>query len=325
MRALVTGGAGFIGSHVADRLIERGMDVVVLDDLSTGYMDNVPQGATFVKDTVAMSRRVFAEYGPFDYVYHLAAYAAETVSHERRAHTYYNNVCQTSKLVEASLAQDVGCFVFASSIAVYGGLKRPYTALREDDIPQPLDPYGVSKYTVEMDLEAAMRRYGMPYIVFRPHNVYGPRQSLWDPNRNVVGIFLRKLLEGDPLIIYGDGEQTRQFTYIDDIAPVIADAALDRDFYGRVFNIGADKVWTVGNMAKELLAAARREWHGTREVPYDYPIEHVASRKEAKHAYADHSRLMAMGCCSETDLFAGLKMTARWAIDVWSERQEGAQ
>src|SRR6201997_3203308 len=152
--SLVTGGAGFIGSHVARHLINMGSQVVVLDDLSGGYEDNVPPGATFVRGSILDHKlidSVFDRY-KFDYVFHLAAYAAEGLSHFIRRFNYTNNVIGTVNLINAAVRYDTKCFVFTSSIAVYGSARPPMT---EETIPQPEDPYGVAKYAVELDLRAA--------------------------------------------------------------------------------------------------------------------------------------------------------------------------
>src|SRR6185295_6127951 len=164
--SLVTGAAGFIGSHVVDHCLRLGHRVVALDDLSGGFADNVPEGATFVKGSILdheLINTLFAEHG-FDYVFHLAAYAAEGLSHFIRRFNYNNNLIGSVNLINAAARHGCRCFVFASSIAVYGAGQVPMT---EDMRPEPEDPYGISKYAVEMDLAAAKRLFGTDYIVFR--------------------------------------------------------------------------------------------------------------------------------------------------------------
>src|SRR5438270_7427335 len=151
---LVTGGAGFIGSHVARHCLNMGFKVVVLDDLSGGFEDHLPEGVSFVKGSVydeTLVEELFNQYH-FDYVYHLAAYAAEGLSHFIRRFNYNNNLVGSINLINESIKHEVKCFVFTSSIAVYGPGQVP---MREDMIPQPEDPYGVAKYAVELDLRAA--------------------------------------------------------------------------------------------------------------------------------------------------------------------------
>jgi UDP-glucose 4-epimerase len=188
--ALVTGAAGFIGSHLVRELLRLGrVRVVALDDLSGGYRHNVADGAEFVEASVtdhATLARLFDKH-QFRYVYHLAAYAAEGLSHFIRRFNYTNNVIGSINLINESVRHEVESFVFTSSIAVYGAVEPP---MREDQMPRPEDPYGVAKYAVELDLAAAHEMFGLPYVVFRPHNFYGEYQNLGDSYRNVIGIFM---------------------------------------------------------------------------------------------------------------------------------------
>jgi UDP-glucose 4-epimerase len=193
MRSLVTGGAGFIGSHVARHCLALGQEVTVLDDLSGGFADQAPTEARFVEGSVtdaALVARLFDE-GRFDYVYHLAAYAAEGLSHFIRRFNYQTNVIGSVNLINEAVRHEVRCFVFTSSIAVYGANQLP---MDETQTPSPEDPYGVSKYAVELDLRAAHQMFGLNYVIFRPHNVYGEHQNIGDPYRNVIGIFMRQIL-----------------------------------------------------------------------------------------------------------------------------------
>src|SRR5437870_11883514 len=191
--SLVTGAAGFIGSHVVDHCLRLGHRVVALDDLSGGFADNVPRGATFVKGSILdheLINTLFAEHG-FDYVYHLAAYAAEGLSHFIRRFNYNNNLIGSMNLINEAVRHEIDCFVFTSSIAVYGPITPP---MRETDAPAPEDPYGIAKLSVELDLAAAHRMFGLRYVIFRPHNVYGEYQNLGDPYRNVLGIFMNQIM-----------------------------------------------------------------------------------------------------------------------------------
>src|SRR5262245_7827355 len=236
---LVSGVAGFIGAHVAQHCKNLGMTVIGLDDLSGGFLENVPEGVTFVEGSVTDDQLVsqLFEDHRFQYVYHLAAYAAEGLSHFIRRFNYETNLVGSVNLINESVKHDVKCFVFTSSIAVYGAGQTPMT---ESLTPEPEDPYGVSKYAVELDLRAAQHMFGLPYIVFRPHNVYGERQNIADRYRNVIGIFMNQVMQAQPMSIFGDGAQTRAFSHIDDVAPVIARAPRVLAAYNQVFNIGAD-------------------------------------------------------------------------------------
>lgn len=240
MKAIVTGGAGFIGSHVVDALLAQGVEVVAFDDLSGGFEDNVDPRAMFVKGTIldhVLINRLFDQHR-FDYVFHLGAYAAEGLSHFIKRFNYENNVTGSMNLIDAAVNYDAKCFVFTSSIAVYGANQVPMT---EAMTPAPEDSYGIAKLVVERELAITHEMFGLPYIVFRPHNVYGERQNIGDRYRNVIGIFMNEIMQGRPLTVFGNGEQTRAFSYIGDVAPVIARSVFVPDAYGEIFNVGADE------------------------------------------------------------------------------------
>ena len=300
--SLVTGGAGFIGSHVTEHLIRMGHRVVVLDDLSGGYRSNVPSGATFVEGSVLdhdLIDSLFERYR-FDYVYHLAAYAAEGLSHFIKRFNYNNNVIGSVNLINASVNYEVKRFVFTSSIAVYGAGQTPMT---EDMIPVPEDSYGIAKLAVEHELRVSHEMFGLDYIIFRPHNVYGERQNIADRYRNVVGIFMNQLLRGEPMTMFGDGEQERAFTHISDIAPVIAESIDFPAARNEIFNIGADVPFTVNHLARVVAAAI-----GT--VPN---VRHLEARKEVKCAFSDHSKAQRVfGIRRRTSLEEGIRSMASW-------------
>src|SRR6266404_5316181 len=251
---LVTGAAGFIGSHVVDALLERDHHVIALDDLSGGFVDNVNPKATFIEascvDHVRLDR-LFREYS-FDYVFHLAAYAAEGLSHFIKRFNYTNNVIGTVNLINASVNFEARHFVFTSSIAVYGAGQTPMT---EEMIPMPEDSYGVAKLACEQELCATHKMFGLNYTIFRPHNVYGEKQNIGDRYRNVVGIFMNQILKGEPMTIFGDGQQQRAFTHIDDVAPIIANAVNVPAAVNETFNVGADVPFTVNELAKTVARA----------------------------------------------------------------------
>lgn len=300
--SLVTGGAGFIGSHVARHLLEKKHRVIVLDDLSGGFQENIPKGSIFIKGSitdVTLVEAIFKEYR-FNYVYHLAAYAAEGLSHFIRKFNYENNLIGSINLINASVNHNIKCFIFTSSIAVYGTQALP---LNEAQKPQPEDPYGIAKYAVEMDLENAYHMFGLDYVIFRPHNVYGPGQNIGDKYRNVIGIFMNQILKGEPLTIFGDGEQTRAFTYIDDVAPYIAESYAFAKAKNQIFNIGSDIESTVNHLALAAGKAMEKQVH----------INHLEQREEVIHAYADHSRFKEVfDPKKETSLAEGLLKTAAW-------------
>ena len=303
---LVTGGAGFIGSHVVDELIKLKNEVIVLDDLSGGFEENVHKSAKLIKGSITdieLIDSLFEEY-KFEYVFHLAAYAAEGLSHFIKRFNYENNLIGSVNLINASVNHNVKCFVFTSSIAVYGVGQLPMT---EDMIPTPEDSYGIAKYAVEQELKVSNEMFGLNYIIFRPHNVYGERQNIGDKYRNVVGIFMNQIMKGGPLPIFGDGEQTRAFTYIKDISSVIANSILIKDAHNKIFNVGTDTPVTVNDLAEEVC----------RLFNVEKKTIHFEERKEVKHAFSDHSKL---GRCFDYQvrysLSEGLDKMAKWVKEV---------
>jgi UDP-glucose 4-epimerase len=301
-RVLVTGAAGFIGSHVVDHCLASGMSAVAMDDLSGGFRENVPAGAHWVQGDLRDRTFVASlwDHGPFDYVYHLAAYAAEGLSHFIRAYNYATNLVATMHLINEAIKNEVRCFVFTSSIAVYGRNQVPMT---EDQVPQPEDPYGISKYAVELDLRAAHEMFGLDFVIFRPHNVYGERQNIADRYRNVIGIFMNQALHGDPMTVFGDGLQTRAFSHIDDVAPLITRAPEVSGAMNRTFNVGADTPYTVLALAKEVAAA------------FGCPcnVKHLPPRNEVVHAFADHSQVRnVFGPPPPINLTTGIERMAAW-------------
>jgi UDP-glucose 4-epimerase len=300
--SLVTGGAGFIGSHVADHLLGMGHDVVVLDDLSGGFRENVPGEATFVHGSVvdhALIDRLFQRHS-FDYVYHLAAYAAEGLSHFIKRFNYNNNLVGSVNLINSSVNHDVKCFVFTSSIAVYGAGQTP---MSEEMTPVPEDSYGIAKWAVEQELRVSHEMFGLDYVIFRPHNVYGERQNIGDRYRNVVGIFLNQLLRGEPMTIFGDGAQQRAFTHIDDVAPVLARSVECAGARNQVFNVGADVPHTVNELAQIVAEAMGKPCH----------VRHLDARNEVKTAFSDHSKAgRVFGVSPKKSLRDGVSAMAAW-------------
>lgn len=312
MRSLITGGAGFIGSHVARHCLATGQEVVVLDDLSGGFKDQVPAKAEFVEGSVtdnALIKELFQNYH-FDYVYHLAAYAAEGLSHFIRRFNYQNNLIGSMNLINEAVNYEVKCFVFTSSIAVYGAGQLP---MDETLIPQPEDPYGVSKYAVELDLRAAHEMFGLNYVVFRPHNVYGENQNIGDRYRNVIGIFMNQIMQGLPLTIFGDGNQQRAFSYIDDVAPHIAHCVDIPATYNEVINIGADTPYTIN----QLVDVVRRAFAVEPQLRY------LPARNEVVNAFADHSKARSLFDIRDTvDLDVGISRMAAWAKTVGARQSQ---
>ena len=299
---LVTGAAGFIGSHVVDRCLELGLQVTAVDDLSGGLLGNVPRGATFIEGDLRSREFVESLWNDrtFDYVYHIAAYAAEGLSHFIRRYNYETNLIASVNLINQAVKNSVKCFIFTSSIAVYGKNQLPMT---ESLAPAPEDPYGISKYAVELDLRAAHDQFGLNFCIFRPHNVYGERQNIADKYRNAIGIFMNQLLSGRAMTIFGDGKQTRAFSHVDDVAPIIARAPFTRGALNEVFNVGADVPHRVLDLASEVAKA----------FGVDCRIQFLPARNEVVHAFSDHSKVRSIFCPPDpVDLSTGIRRMAEW-------------
>jgi UDP-glucose 4-epimerase len=301
-RVLVTGAAGFIGSHVTDECLRLGMEVVATDDLSGGFAENVPGRATWIRGDVRDADFVESLWasGSYDYVYHLAAYAAEGLSHFIRAYNYRTNLEASALLINQAILNGVKRFVFTSSIAVYGSEQTP---MSEDMVPRPEDPYGISKYAVELDLAAAHDLFGLDYTIFRPHNVYGERQNISDPYRNVIGIFMNCVVNGRPMPVFGDGLQTRAFSHIDDVAPLIARAPRVDASSNQVINVGADKPCSILDLADTI----------ARAFGVDREVVHLPSRQEVAHVFSTHEKARSIfGVSPQVGLEEGIARMARW-------------
>ena len=311
-KSLVTGAAGFIGAHVASELIRMGHEVWALDDLSGGFRDNVPDEAHFVEGSILDVELIDSLFAAqkFDYVFHLAAYAAEGLSHFIKRFNYTNNLIGSVNLINAAVnTGSVKCFVFTSSIAVYGAAQLP---MSEDMIPQPEDPYGIAKYAVEMDLREAHEMFGLDHVIFRPHNVYGPLQNIGDPYRNVIGIFMNQILQGNALSVFGDGMQSRAFSFIDDVAPVIAHCVERKEAYNQVFNVGADTPYTVKQLAQTVC----------RVMGVSPELHYLPARNEVVNAYSTHEKAQQIfgDLMKNVSLEEGLARMAAWVKNAGARK-----
>jgi UDP-glucose 4-epimerase len=321
VKVLITGVAGFIGSRLADYL--RGRDNVSLfgvDDLSAGYASNVPQGVEWQRLQLGTGDGALARFwndvGGFDLVYHLAAYAAEGLSPFIREFNYRNNVVATAEVVNCCLRTPGTRLVFASSMAVYGDAPAPFS---ESQPLQPIDPYGVAKLACELDIRIAGDQHDLPWTIVRPHNVYGMGQSLWQRYRNVLGIWMREILEHAAsecwhLPVFGDGSQTRAFSCIEDLLPQLWAAGTHDSWLGRAVNLGSDRVYSIREAAETLLQVADRpHWH----------LQHHPARHEATHAHCRHdlARELLFGTLPETPLDDGIAEMWDWAQREWTLRR----
>lgn len=278
MKMLVTGAAGFIGSHVCEWLISQGHDVLGLDDLSGGFQENLPTGTRFEKKSALEPLDgLFLTYRP-EVVYHLAAYAAEGLSHHIPVFNYQNNLAATANVLGSAHRVGTRHFVFTSSIAAYGHPQG--TAAFDESSPcAPCDPYGIAKFACEMHLKSHFQYHGGPsYTIFRPHNVFGPKQNIADPYRNVVGIFILRTLQGLPMPIFGDGAQTRSFSYISTVARCIAEAGWLAEAKNKTINVGGDQALSVRELAQEIAEVMG--------LPAN--ITWLPARHEVTHAHCDH-------------------------------------
>ncbi len=310
MKVLVTGGAGFIGSHLVDRLIQEKNKVFCLDDLSGGKLSHVNKKAKFFKCDLRNSQqtaKLIEKIKP-ELIYHLAACAAENKAQfspiditSRNWNTFINTLVPA---LRCSLKK----IVVTSSIAVYGAIQTPF---KEIDDPEPEDLYGVSKLMMEKSLPILAKIHHFEYVIARPHNVYGPRQNMQDPYRNVVTIFMNALLEKKPYYIYGDGNQRRCFSYIDDVVAALHKCGF-LQVSGMTFNIGADKDYTLNKLSEII-----QDVSGIK-IP---PIYLDERPQEVQNAIPDHTLAKnILGYKDKTTLLNGIKKTWGYAKKLGYQR-----
>jgi UDP-glucose 4-epimerase len=304
-KVLITGVAGLLGSNFSRHLLKNGYSVIGIDDLSGGYIENIPNECTFYNFNLTNSEKVnevFEKEKP-DYVYHFAAYAAEGLSPFIRNFNYTNNLLASVNIINACINNDTNKVIFTSSMAVYGEGSPPFT---EAQLPNPEDPYGIAKYAVELDLQVAKKQFGLNYSIVRPHNVIGKYQNIWDKYRNVIGIWIRQSIAGEPLTIFGDGSQTRAFSDISFYNKPFE--KLMTHHSGEIFNIGADKPYTI-NEASDMVI----------EVAKSFGIEaskvFLEARNEVHVAYCNHDKAKSMlEFRDNTDLLKSIEGMFSWAM-----------
>lgn len=316
VKVLITGVAGLMGSRLADWIIANvpNVEVYGIDDLSGGYINNVhPEVKLYTCNLSDNSSALYSALNqPYDYVFHLAAYAAEGLSPFIRCYNYQNNLISTARIVNACVNSGVKRLIFTSSMAVYGVGKPPF---HEDDLPSPIDPYGIAKYACEQDIRIAGEQHGLDWCIIRPHNFYGIKQNIWDKYRNVLGIWMYQHLNGQPMTIFGDGLQKRAFSYIDDCLECFWKAATQENCSKQIINLGGIKEVTIKD-ASEVL----------REVIGAGEIVHLEPRHEVKIAHASYEKSVELlGFEHKTDLHDGLTRMWQWAKEqpmrerfVWS-------
>jgi UDP-glucose 4-epimerase len=304
MKILITGVGGLIGSNFADYLQKSGYDVLGIDNFFGGYEDFIPPNVPWRKIELTDDKAVadiFTLYKPA-VVYHFAAYAAEGLSPFIRKFNYENNVIASVNVINECIKSDAK-LVFTSSMAVYGKQDPPFI---ESMTPAPVDPYGIAKYTVEQDIKQANDQFGLKYNIVRPHNVLGKNQNIWDKYRNVIGIWIRRALKGEPILVYGDGEQKRAFSDINCYLEPLE--KLCNGFDNETFNIGADREYTL-NEAAEIVQAVAAKYNIAVE------IKHVEGRHEVKNAYCDHKKAkQLLNFKDTTDLKQLIQDVFEWAM-----------
>jgi UDP-glucose 4-epimerase len=303
---LITGVAGLLGSRLADWVAQfhPNCKIVGIDDLSGGYKDNIHPNVVFqklnlVKDSHHLNS-IFEYYKP-DYVFHFAAYAAEGLSPFIRTYNYDNNLRATAAIVNECIRHNVKRLVFTSTLAVYG--HGDGGVFDENQIPKPIDPYGVAKYACEMDIQIAGEQHGLDWCIIRPHNVYGIKQNIWDKYRNVLGIWMYQHLNGEPMTIFGDGNQTRAFSYIDDSLMSLWNAAIFPQASKEIINLGGIEEWSI-NEANKILC----EIVGNNNVIYK------EARHEVKHSIPTYQKSVdILEFKHKTSLKEGLTNMWEWA------------
>lgn len=303
---LITGNAGLLGSRMADWILENHpeYEVVGIDNLFGGYVENIDPRVVFYRRELSTDsiKDIFDKH-EFEYVYHFAAYAAEGLSPFMRMFNDRNNMLSTDNIINECISHDVKRLIYTSSMSVYGWGERRGEEFDENDKPEPIDPYAVSKYACEMNIKIAGEQHGLDWCIIRPHNVYGEKQNIWDKYRNVLGIWMYQILNNKPMLIYGDGEQTRAFSYIDDCLPAFWNAAVFPEASKEIINVGGVKGYSI-NEAAELLC----------KITGYNKVEHKEARHEVKHAVPKPDKsIELLGYEQKTSLEEGLRKMWDWA------------
>lgn len=300
---LITGVGGLIGSRMAEWLVENQPDYTIIgvDNLSGGYLENIhPSVQFFNRDLATDSLDDIFEDNNITYVYHFAAYAAEGLSPFIRKFNYTNNLVATASIINVCIKYDVKRLIFTSSMAVYGNGTPPFD---EAHTPCPVDPYGVAKYACEMDIQIAGEQHGLDWCIIRPHNVYGRNQNIWDKYRNVLGIWMYQKLNNQPFTIFGDGQQQRAFSCVDDCLKPLWAAAVEAAAAKQIINVGSS-VETKIVEAAELL----------REVVGGAEIAFLEQRHEVQNAFSTYQKSVSiLGYQDQTNLKEGLIQMWEWA------------
>jgi UDP-glucose 4-epimerase len=304
MKILITGVAGLLGSRLSDYIIENHPEVhiVGIDDMSGGYKENVNSKVELWEmNLVNGNIEECFERHQFDYVYHFAAYAAEGLSPFIRTYNYQNNLVVTSRIITQCIKHNIKRLVFTSTLAVYG--HGDGNIFDEKQVPKPIDPYGVAKYGCEMDIQIAGEQHGLDWCIIRPHNVYGIKQNIWDKYRNVLGIWMYQHLNGEPMTIFGDGTQTRAFSFIDDSLEPLWNASQLSAASKQIINLGGIEEISINEASKIL-----RDVIGQGEIMY------LEGRHEVKHSIPTFQKSIdILDFKYKTSMKEGLTIMWDWA------------
>jgi len=298
-KILITGVAGFLGSHLADKLSNLGHTIVGIDNMTGGYEDNISKKIEFHKIDCCDLNKVQKVMKDIEIVYHCAATAHEGLSVFSPYEITKNNYLASVSIFTAAVNEKVKRIIYCSSMARYGDLKTPFT---EDMEPKPVDPYAISKVAAEKVLQNLCELNGIEYVIAVPHNIIGPKQKYDDPFRNVVSIMLNRMIQKKPPIIYGDGEQKRCFSYIDDCIACLIPMLDQKNLHTEVINIGPDEEFVTVNQVAEICANVS----GFNSEP----IYKKARPREVKHALcsAEKARKL-LGYKTTTSLKTGVEKT----------------
>jgi UDP-glucose 4-epimerase len=316
-RILVTGAAGFIGSYVVDYLVDQGHEVYGVDDMSGGFWRNIHPRSRFTQLDLrqAGETRTYVRQVKPQLLYHLAADATEGRSQFTPIECTQRNYLAYLNTLIPSIQCGVERVVVASSMSVYGAQEPPFDEVME---PRPEDIYGVAKAAMEQATRILSDVHGFEYVILRPHNVYGPRQNIADPYRNVIGIFINCLLQDKRFYIYGDGEQKRAFTYIDDLAPYIVAAGFRTECVGESINLGPREETTINDLASTLV---RLFYEGSESPEHVRPVYLPARPKEVREAYCTVVKAeQLLGYRADTDLESGLRRTIAWSRELGAQQ-----
>ncbi len=311
-RILVTGSAGFMGSHLVDYLLDKGFKVYGVDDLSGGYLRNVNKKSHFTKLDLRDKNKVknYIDKIKPDLIYHLAADATEGRSQFTPLGCTERNYLAYLNLLTPAIRNGMKKMVLTSSMAVYGAQKPPF---HESLNRKPEDLYAISKTAMEEATEVLSDVHNFEYTIVRPHNVYGERQNIGDPYRNVAGIFINRLLAGKPFYVYGDGKQKRSFSYIKDCTEPLAKAGLLKNTNKEIINLGPgpETAVTINKLANVVL----KEFFDSNKTINDMKPKRLPSRpREVKNAFSSCSKAKKLlGFKDKTSLGKGIRSMIKWA------------